>query len=292
MLKSMTGYGRGEGSWLGGKCTVEIKTVNHRYCEVLLRLPRQFAFLEERIRGLVQSRVARGRVEVFLTVETSGGSERAVKVDKDLAFAYYKAMKELQESLGIEGKIKVKHLISLPGVLACGEPEDEPDTLWPPVKEALEEALDNLVKMRCVEGERLARDIAGRLEKVSRLNSLVRDRAPLVLDEYREKLKQRAEKLLDEGTYDPARLEAEAVFFAERSNITEETVRLESHLKQAESCLEAEEPVGRKLDFLLQEMNREANTIASKAADAEISRLVVEIKSELEKVREQVQNIE
>ncbi len=292
MLKSMTGYGRGERLLPGKRCTVEIKSVNHRYCEVLLRLPRQFVFLEEKIRNLVQSRVARGRIEVFLTVDTNGGSELAVKVDKGLAFAYYKAMKELQESLGIEGKIKVKHLISLPGVLTPGELADDVEEVWPLLKEAVEEALENLVKMRQVEGERLAQDIARRLAKVSRLNALVCERAPLVLDEYREKLKQRAEKLLGEGTYDPARLEAEAVFFAERSNITEEIVRLESHLKQAENCLEAEEPVGRKLDFLLQEMNREANTIASKAADAEISRLIVEMKSELEKIREQVQNIE
>lgn len=292
MLKSMTGYGRGESRAPGKKFTVELKAVNHRFNEVVLRLPRALSPLEDRIRRLINSRVSRGRVDGFFTVEECGEKTATVKVDKALAVAYYKAMKELQEGLDIEGKIKLKHLIALPGVMAVEEPAEDVEEWWPAVQEAVEGAVASLVQMRVVEGEQLAKDIEKRVEQVELLNRKIIDRAPVVVEEYRERLGVRLNDFLKEAGLDADRLAAEAALFAERSNITEETVRLESHLKQVRTCLGAGEPVGRKLDFLLQEMNREINTIASKANDLEIGRWVVEVKSELEKIREQVQNIE
>jgi uncharacterized protein (TIGR00255 family) len=225
-------------------------------------------------------------------LEECGEKTASVKVDKALASAYYKAMKELQESVGIEGKIKLKQLVTLPGVLIVEEPAEDLDLLWPAIQEAAEGAVASLVQMRAFEGEELAKDLLNRVEHLARLNNTIRDRSPVVVEDYRERLQNRLSDFLKDGSLDMERLTGEVVLFAERSNITEETVRLESHLNQVRNCLLTGESVGRKLDFLIQEMNREINTIASKASDLEISRLVVEVKSELEKLREQVQNIE
>jgi uncharacterized protein (TIGR00255 family) len=288
----MTGYGRGEGSTCNKKFTLELKAVNHRYSEVVLRLPRSLVSLEDRIRRIISTRVTRGRIDGYLTIEECGEKTASVKVDKALASAYYKAMKELQESVGIEGKIELQQLVALPGVFTVEEPVEDLELLWPAIQEATEKAVESLVQMRAFEGEELAKDLLNRVEHLALLNNTIRDRSPAVVEDYRERLQNRLSDFLKDGSLDTERLEAEVVLFAERSSITEETVRLESHLNQVRNCLFAEEAVGRKLDFLIQEMNREINTIASKASDLEISRLVVEVKSELEKLREQVQNIE
>ncbi|HBC92953.1 MAG TPA: YicC family protein [Pelotomaculum sp.] len=292
MIKSMTGYGRGEAVTAGKKFTFELKAVNHRYIEVVLRLPRSLTPLEDRIRRFIQGRIARGRVDGFLGVEECGEKNATVKVDKALAAAYYNAMKELQETLGIGGGIQFTQLVALPGVLTVEEPADDVEEWWPSIQSAVEEAVDNLVRMRMVEGEQLARDLMNRSERLFHLNQSIRERSPFVVEEYRERLGARLNDYMRDGMITSDRLAAEATIFAERSSITEENVRLESHLQQMKSCLTAGEAVGRKLDFLIQEMNREINTIASKASDLEISRAVVEAKSELEKIREQVQNIE
>jgi uncharacterized protein (TIGR00255 family) len=292
LIKSMTGYGWGEAGIQGKKFTVELKAVNHRYNEVVLRVPRNLSPLEDRIRKLIQSRVSRGRIDGFLNVEDSGGKTSGVKVDKELAGAYYKAIKELQKSLDIEGKIKLKNLVDLPGVMVLEDPAQNIDEWWPAILKALETALESLIQMRAEEGKQLASDLLARVERVSALNAKIRDRSPVVVEEYRERLGVRLNDYMKESSLTSERLAAEAALFADRSNITEETVRLDSHFRQARSCLEAAEPVGRKLDFIVQEMNREINTIASKANDLEISSWAVEIKSELEKIREQVQNIE
>ncbi len=292
MIKSMTGYGRGEAVTAGKKFIFELKAVNHRYNEVVLRLPRSLSPLEDRIRRFIQARIARGRVDGFLGVEECGEKNATVKVDKALAAAYYNAMKELQETLGIGGEIQFQQLVDLPGVVTVEEPADDVEEWWPSIQNAVEEAVDNLVRMRMVEGEQLARDLLSRSERLSYLNQSIRERSPFVVEEYRERLVARLSDYMRDGIITPDRLAAEATIFAERSSITEENVRLESHLQQLKSCLTAGESVGRKLDFLIQEMNREINTIASKASDLEISRAVVEAKSELEKIREQVQNIE
>jgi uncharacterized protein (TIGR00255 family) len=292
LIKSMTGYGRGEAVTAGKKFTFELKAVNHRYNEIVLRLPRSLTTLEDRIRKLIQLRIARGRVDGFLGVEECGDKNSTVKVDKALAAAYYNAMKELQETLGIGGEIKLQQLVALPGVLNVEEPAADVEEWWPDIQKAVETAVEELVHMRMVEGEQLGRDIINRAERLAYLNQTIRERSPFVVEEYREKLTARLNEYIRDGIITPDRLAAEATIFAERSSITEENVRLESHLQQLKSCLTTGEAVGRKLDFLIQEMNREINTIASKASDLEISRAVVEAKSELEKIREQVQNIE
>lgn len=292
MLKSMTGYGRGEAVVPGKKITVELKAVNHRYSEILLRLPRSLSLFEDRLRKLIQARVVRGRVDGFVGVEESSDKTALVKVDKALAVAYYNAVRELQEILGIAGEIKLKHFISMPGVLAVEEPAENIEELYPVVQQAFEEALENLVQMRAVEGEQLAKDLANRVEQISVYLERVKERSPAVVEGYREKIESRLHEFIKEEILDAERITAEVVIFAERSNITEEIVRLDSHLKQIRSCFDVEGSVGRKLDFLIQEVNREINTIASKANDLEISSYVVEVKTELEKIREQVQNIE
>ncbi|MCG9967624.1 YicC family protein [Pelotomaculum terephthalicicum JT] len=293
MLKSMTGYGRGEVNAFGKRFSVELKAVNHRFCEVVLRMPRSLMSMEEQIKRFIQSQVARGRIDCFLGIEKSAeGTTALVKVDKDLAAAYYKAMKELQEELGVEGEIKLKHLTVLPGVMVLEEAPENIEEWWPAIREAVEIALEDLIKMRVTEGEQLAKDIGKRVGQIAGYNVRIRERAPYVAEDYRTRLETRLNDFLNDGGLDPERLAAEAALFAERSNITEETVRLDSHLSQVYACFDTNEAVGRKLDFLIQEMNREINTIASKANDLEINRLVIEVKSELEKIREQVQNIE
>ena len=292
MIKSMTGYGRGETTTTGKKFTFELKAVNHRYNEVVLRLPRSLTPLEDRIRRLIQARISRGRVDGFLGLEECGEKNATVKVDKALAAAYYNAMNELQETLGIGGEIQLKQLVALPGVLTVEEPADDVEEWWPAIQKAVEAAVESLVRMRTVEGEQLARDLTSRAEQLTKLNQSIKERSPIVVEDYRERLGARLNDYMRDGIITPERLAAEATIFAERSSITEENVRLESHLQQMTSFLAAGESVGRKLDFLIQEMNREINTIASKANDLVISRAVVEAKSELEKIREQVQNIE
>lgn len=292
MIKSMTGFGRGEAYGQGKKFTVELKSVNHRFCEIFLRLPKKLLSLEEKSKRLIQEYISRGRVDGFFSMEDEGEKPVTVKVDKNLAESYYKAMEELQASLELPGKPSFRDIIRMPDVLVVEEPEEDVEQWWPFVAEALKEALSGLVNMRETEGERLRLDLSKRIDSIIRLNAEIEKRAPLVVEDYRKRLENRLQELLREGALDQGRLAAEVAIFAERSNITEETVRLNSHLYQASRCLDSNEPVGRKLDFLIQEMNREVNTIASKANDLTISQLVVEIKSQLEKIREQVQNIE
>jgi len=292
LLKSMTGFGRGESCGGGKKFTVELKAVNHRFSEIVLRLPRNMAVLEDRFRRRIQSVVLRGRVDGYLAVEECARKSQLVKVDKDLVGSYYKAMKELQAELGLPLEITLAQLAALPGVLVCEEPEENVEEWWPFIEEALARALESLLAMRTAEGARLVQDLKERLHRIAELNRQIEARSPLVVAEYRNRLQQRLQEWLAGGPLDEARLAAEAAIFAERSDINEEVVRLNSHLAQMHSFLLLEGAVGRRLDFLLQEMNREINTIASKAGDLEIGRAVVEVKSELEKLREQVQNIE
>ncbi len=292
MPMSMTGFGRGEATGEGKNFTVELKSVNHRFCEIMLRMPRGMAYLEEKARRYIQSRLARGRIDGYISVEDSAEKTLAVKVDKVLAASYYKSMEELLNDLGISSEIKPEHLLSLPNVITLEEPEEDIEAYWLVLEKALSGALDRLLEMRGTEGTRLQQDLFSRLEQVKSIVKQIEERAPEVVEEYRLRLNQRLQEWLNDSTLDMSRLMAEVAVFAERSNITEEIVRLYSHIDQAVITLKMDEPVGRKLDFLLQEMNREINTIASKASDLSIARASVEIKSELEKIREQVQNLE
>ncbi|WP_048817799.1 YicC/YloC family endoribonuclease [Desulforamulus hydrothermalis] len=293
MIKSMTGYGRGESCAAGRKFIVELKSVNNRFCEVILRQPKTLSQIEDKIKKRIQERVARGRVDGYISIEETGETTPEVKVDKALAVAYHKAMEELRGCLGISEAISIKDIIALPNVITLEQPAENVDEWLAAIEQATDQALDGLLAMRQTEGERLTADILQRAAAIKRL--MVEDvaaRAPLVVQEYRDKLSQRLAEWLTGGVIDEARLAAEVAIFAERADIAEEIVRLQSHLQQLEQILTEGGPVGRKLDFLVQEMNREINTIGSKANDLVITNAVVNAKSELEKIREQVQNIE
>lgn len=292
MIKSMTGYGRGENEALTKSFNVEIKSVNHRFCEVVVRLPKYYVALEDRIRKQIQERVSRGRLDVFVTVENHGQGTKTIRVDKDLAIAYYSALEELREGIGIEGKPSVIDIARLPEVISIEEVQDDLEQLWPALSQAVDQALAQLVDMRATEGQRLSEDLHKRVARLEEYTEGIAGRAPAVVTEYKDKLQQRLKELVPEVAVDENRIAAELAIFADRCSISEELVRLRSHFQEMRNTLNSDESVGRKLDFLVQELNREFNTIGSKSNDLNISSVIIKAKSEVEKIREQVQNIE
>lgn len=292
MPNSMTGFGRGKAEGEGYRFEIEIKAVNHRFLETIVRLPRNLSFIEEKVKKAVQENIYRGRIEIFINVKETEEKKRLVKVDKELALSYDNSLKELALILNTEYNTDLYRLVSLPEVLTVEEEEADAEVLWSVLEKALKDALDELREMRRIEGEKLSRDLKNKLIGLRNLVQEISLRAPQVVIEYQEKLKERIAILQADAVVDENRLATEVAFFADRASIEEELVRLESHIEQFDHALESNEPIGRKLDFLIQEMNREINTIGSKANDLIIARAVVEGKSELEKLREQVQNIE
>lgn len=289
MVASMTGFGTGiaEGD---KRVTIEMKSVNHRYLDVFVRLPKGYLMLEEVIRREIAHHLHRGRIEVFVTIEDFGEKAKNVTIDWGLVKGYEAALQELEQRLQISFRPEGDHIIRQPDVLVVEEVGT--DVVEPLLKEALHQAIDNLLQMRLTEGQNLVRDLRQRLQTLRQMCSEIRTRVPQVVESYRDKLSQRISELLQGVVVDQERLAMEVAIFADRCNITEELVRIGSHLDQFNLILEQNEPIGRKLEFLVQELQREFNTIASKASDAEISQLVVEAKAELEKIREQVQNVE
>lgn len=293
MANSMTGFGRGEASDHGYHFTVELKSVNNRFFEASIRLPRNMMSFEERIRKLLQGKIQRGRIDVFINIKETEEKKRLVKVDKDLALSYDKTLKELAIALETSYKTDIYRLTALPEVLTVEDEETDLDLLWETLRGAVNTALNGFIEMRQTEGEKLATDLLNRLEVISKAKEQVAGLAESMVPEYQDRLRERIQLLLGENSVlDEARLANEVVIFADRVSITEELVRLHSHLDQARQTLQSTEPVGRKLDFLVQEMNREINTIGSKANNLSIAQHVLEVKSELEKIREQVQNLE
>lgn len=292
MIRSMTGFGRGEYKGEGQEFLVEIKTVNHRYSDIYLKLPRQISFLEEKVRETVNKSIARGKIDVYVSYDEYGEDSKIVLLDEPLAKAYIKSVETLRDKFNLKDDISVSLIAKFPDILKVEKTEADEDKTWRGLKTALDNALDSLVRMREIEGEGLKNDI---LERASYIQQIVRSmegRAPEVVKEYKQRLENRIKELLDQQVVDESRLAMEVAIFADRCSIDEELVRLNSHIKQLKETLCMEQPVGRKLDFLVQEMNREVNTIGSKSNDLEITKNVVEIKSEIEKIREQVQNIE
>ncbi|HHV72226.1 MAG TPA: YicC family protein [Clostridia bacterium] len=292
MIRSMTGFGKGTSIGPGYIFSIEIKSVNHRFCEVVVRLPRQLSALESRIKAEVQKRVNRGRLDVYLNYEPTEEREKRIKFDKKLAVAYYQTFQEIEKELGLNNVCDVQFLARMPEVLTIEEQEWDEEEYWHYCAEALEQALSSLQLMKENEGRRLAEDLNYRIGLIEKLVQEIELNADTVVNEYRNKLEDRIKELLPNNEIDFARLATEVVLFAERSNITEELVRLSSHLRQFKQDLSKGGAVGRKFDFIIQEMNREVNTIGSKANNYFIASRVVELKSELEKIREQVQNIE
>lgn len=291
MVRSMTGFGRGEAAGMSVAIAVEIKTVNHRFLDLSIRGPRSLAVNDEMVRAYVHRYLLRGRVELNINQTKTGESGRTVKVDKELAIAYDKAMKELAGIFERSLVIELSDLARLPDILQV-EHQENNDDVWPLVNEALIIALDNVVAMRQLEGERLVEDLLSRSRSLAEIIGKVVLRAPVVIDEYRERLHRKVAGLLAGEDFDPGRLATEIVLWAERCDFTEEVVRFKGHLEALVTTLKSDDAVGRKLDFILQELNREINTIGSKAQDLECGQMVVAIKAELEKMREQVQNLE
>jgi len=292
MANSMTGFGRGEASGSGYQFSIELKSVNHRFLEVVVRMPRNLSSFEERIRKTLQDKFQRGRIEVHVNVVETEERKRLVKVDNDLALSYDKTLKELALALHTAYETDIYRLVSFPEVLTVVEPELDLNALWETCAEALSKATDGFGQMRHSEGEKLTFDLLQRINLIAEHLNTIAERAPYVVTDYQERLQERLQTLLGEVELDGVRLANEVVYFADRASITEELVRFDSHLAQSREALLSSESVGRKLDFLVQEMNREINTIGSKANDLKIGQQVIKVKSELEKVREQIQNLE
>jgi uncharacterized protein (TIGR00255 family) len=294
----MTGYGRGAVVEKDFSFSIEIKTVNHRYTELNLRLPRFLNPVENRIRKLLLARIQRGHVDVFINASYTGTEGRKVTIDKGLAKAYHDSLEELTSLLQIPAETGQQELFFIadrPDVLVPAEADINLDSLWPGMENAVNEALDHLVAMRRTEGENISRDVAARIGRIESQLETLQQRDPETVKAYRERLTRQLKELLaDAGTgpLDESRIIQETAIYADRVNVTEEMVRLHSHLDQFNRLLAEEKPVGRRMDFLVQEMNREANTIASKAGDAQMIQTIVDMKSEIEKVREQIQNIQ
>lgn len=293
IIKSMTGYGRGESLQGLYRVKIEIKAVNHRYNDISVKMPRHINYLEDNIKKMIKSKINRGKVDLYLNLEYVDESAIEVKVDIPLAKSYKIALEGLIEELDIDDSIRLNNLLNIPEVIKTERKELDEDLVWECIREAVEIALENMMFMREQEGKELKVDIIYKLENIESSLFHIKERAPFVVIEYKEKLKDRIKELVDNNiSLDEEKINSEVAFFADKSSIDEEIVRLNSHIKQFYSILEESEPIGRKLDFLIQELNREINTIGSKANDVIISKFIVELKSELEKIREQIQNIE
>ena len=293
MIKSMTGYGRARETRNGRDITVEVRSVNNRYLDCTVKLPRAYVFAEDAIRSRVQQAVSRGKVDVFVTIDTSAADETVVTLNEPLARAYIDAMMKLYRmSDGLMEPYRVTDLARFPDVLTVSKAEEDLDTLQADLCAVTEQALAAYGTMRAVEGERLAADIAGRLDTIEMLTGEVEARSPETVREYREKLTARMQEVLQSTAIEESRILTEAAIYADKIAVDEETVRLRSHLSQLRGMLASDEPMGRKMDFLIQEVDRESNTIGSKCSDVEIARKVIALKAEVEKIREQVQNIE
>ena len=292
MIRSMTGYGRGQQLLHGRSITVEIRSVNHRYFEFSCRTPRGCAFLEDRLKRTLQQAISRGKVEVSLTLQTVESRGGAVAVDHALAGQYLTALRALAAEYGLTDDLTLSAVARLPDLFTVCRGEEDEEELAADVLSVLQEALDRFVAMREAEGERLRADVLSRLFTLEEHLAFVEERSPQTVAEYRARLTAKLNELLGGAVADEARILTEAAIVADRLAVDEETVRLHSHIAQLRGILDCAEPVGRKLDFLVQEMNRETNTIGSKCSDTAIAGHVVEMKSEIEKIREQIQNIE
>ncbi len=292
MLKSMTGFGRGEGETTLGKVVVESRSVNHRYSDINIKLPKRLNLFENRVKEIIRSQVSRGRIDVTLRLDNAGEEKIQLTVDLDLAEQYYRALCDLKERLRLKDEITLSLLTGAKDVIVAREELGDIEPYWQEILPVLKQALKNMDDMKRLEGESLTEDLQQRLKTIAEQLQMIKQQFPLRLRTFLARLQDRLRSLLEGLETDPSRFQQEVAFLAERTDITEEVVRAESHLAQFSGLLEGKDPVGRKMDFLLQEIHREVNTVSAKANDAEISQRVVEIKSELEKIREQVQNVE
>ena len=292
MIKSMTGFGRCEVLKDSRKFTVELKSVNHRYLDVNIRMPKKLNFFETSIRTLLKSYADRGKVDIFITYEDLSQSQVSVKYNAALAAEYLKYLNQMAEEFSLDNDVRVSTLSRYPEVFTMEECSEDEDELWNGLKEALEGAFSQFVEMRTKEGERLKEDILLKLDLLSQQIRFIEERSPQIIAEYRTKLEEKMRELLEDTQIDDNRIAAEVILFADKICTDEEVVRLKSHIQHMKETLEESNGIGRKLDFIAQEMNREANTILSKANDLDISNRAISLKTEIEKIREQIQNIE
>lgn len=292
MVMSMTGYGRSQQTINGRDILVEIKSVNHRYFEYNAKIPRSYAYLEDKIKAIISKSVSRGKVDVYVTVYTVDGRDAEVSLNKELARAYIESLRAVREELGLKDELSLDSLKGFSDIFNVTRKEADQEQIIADVTAVAAEALDQFLFMRKAEGERMLADVTGRLETVAAFVAQVEELAPKSVADYKDRLLQKLNEVLEGKSVDEARVLTEVAIFAEKIAVDEETVRLKSHLEQFGILAKKPEPVGRKLDFLLQEINREINTIGSKCQDVAVTAIVVDLKSEIEKIREQIQNIE
>jgi uncharacterized protein (TIGR00255 family) len=288
----MTAFGRGEAMADGYRFTVELRTLNHRFCDIRIKLPRKYTDFEEEIKRKVSSQFSRGRIEVNVVADEALDKVQHLTVDSELAETYKRLLLHLQDKLGLEAGLRLDTLLHFRDIFVFEEDEEGRSQAWKVMEKALDQSVEECTKMRKVEGLAIETDFIERLIQLETLSSEVESRSPLVVVDVRDRLKKRIEELLGQGELDESRLAQEVAILAEKSDITEEVIRLKSHIQQFRALLEASGPCGRQLEFLLQEMHREINTIGSKANDVEIAQKVIQIKTEMERLREQVQNVE
>ncbi len=292
MIKSMTGYGRAQQLVDGMNITVEIKSVNHRYFEFSSKLSRTYGFLDEKLKSFFNGRLTRGKMECYVQIEAVEEPDTIISLNHSLVKGYIDAYKELAETYGLENDVKVSDIARVGDIFSVRKQAADEDRIWAAVSVVAEEALNGFVAMREREGARLRDDVLSRLDEIIKNVEFIEERSPQTVAEYNEKLLARLRELLNDAHIEEQRILTEAAIFADKIAVAEETVRLRSHISQLRSFLDSSEAIGKKMDFLVQELNREANTIGSKAQDVEIARRVVSIKAEIEKIREQIQNIE
>ncbi len=292
MIMSMTGYGCAKGNCQGLDITVELKSVNNRYLDCSVRMPRNFLFAEDSIKSKVQEHISRGKVDVFVTVDSSGSDDIVVSVNEGLARGYVDAIERISDEFGLPRELTALAVSRFPDVLSVQKKEADRDAIADALSSISAQALEEFDIMRRREGARLCEDVTCRLDTIESLVSEVERRSPETVSEYRSKLFKKMNEVLNNTSVDEQRILTEAAIFADKVAVDEETVRLRSHIAQMRGMLESGSPIGRKMDFLIQEFNREANTIGSKCSDSSIAKVVIELKSEIEKIREQIQNIE
>lgn len=292
MIKSMTGYGRSQKILNGRDILVEIRSVNHRYYEYSSRIPRTYNYIDEKLKALLKSKISRGKVDISVSVNNIEGRDTEVAINKGVAEGYVNALRSVADELNVDDDLTLSKLIKLPDIFNIQKTPDDEEQVWNDVSEVANEALDRFVAMRETEGEKLRNDVLEKTELITGMVAKVEELSPLTVENYRERLYKKLSEILDGKEIEQQRIVTEAAIFAEKIAVDEETVRLRSHISQLHELVNSNDSIGRKLDFIVQEMNREVNTIGSKAQDLSITKLVVDMKAELEKIREQIQNIE
>lgn len=292
MIKSMTGFGRSEIVKGNRKISVEIKSVNHRYLEAGIKMPKKLNVFESRMRDLLKKYATRGKIDIFINYEDDSESQVNLKFNQNIADEYMAIFNNMSEKYNLKNDMTVGGLARFPEVITMNEVQEDEEELWHFIEEAMKAALEQFVNTRILEGENLKKDLLGKLDHMEELVAFVEKRSPEIMKEYRSKLESKVKELLGDTTIDESRIATEVIIYADKICVDEETVRLRSHIEHARKCLNEEGGIGRKMDFIAQEMNREANTTLSKANDIEISNAAIDLKTEIEKVREQIQNIE